>query len=477
MVKQTLHIMKCWKTLIKKSKRLKQFGKRNVIENRINKKLLSFIALCAASLLSAGELSLIGEVRERFETLDGMNKKAYGDNPRFGQSDDKLLVSRLNFGFQYKQNPDIKYRVVGYYADVFGWSLEHDNFKKVSGSDEYWKNPQEDLDFSELSVEIKNLAGLSGLSTKIGRQNNKYGDKRVLGPGSWGNSYGHLWDLAKLSYKWDKNFIDGFYGFEKDKDKNHLSIVNKHIYEGAGIYSHFATNKKGAIEPYVIYRHGLYDGTGNGQNTEQTYTYGARAYEKDLYSFNYDFTYAKGDGNIKHKEYDAYAYVAKVGYQLKNLPWKPNIVIGQVFASGDDGTDNVNNTFRTTFGGTDGSLYGRMDIMKWSNLVENLLEVNLKPAKNMKLKLSYHDFSKDEAKDYWTYYKVANSTNSTDLGQEYDAEFKWQYSKALQFQAIYAYFNAGDAIKEAAIATPTKVQSNNAHRLFLQLDYKFSYKM
>lgn len=444
----------------------------------INKKLLSFIALSAASLLTAGELSLIGEVRERFETLDGMNKKKYGDNPSIGKSDDRLLVSRLNFGFEYKQNPDIRYRVVGYYADVFGWSLEHKDFKKVSGNDEYWMNPQQDLDFSELNVEIKNLAGVSGLSTKIGRQSNKYGDKRVLGPGSWGNSYGHLWDLAKLSYKWDGNFFDVFYGLEKDKDKNQLSLFNKHIYEGAGFYSHFVTNKNGAIEPFYIYRNGLYTDAGSGENTEKTHTYGARAYDTDLYSFNYDFTYAKGDGTIKTKDYDAYGYVAKVGYKLKDLPWKPNIVIGQVFASGDSNpTDGTIKSFRTTFGGTDGSLYGRMDIMSWNNLVENLVELNLAPAQNMKLKLSYHDFSKDKAEDVWAYYKVAGNTNSKDLGTEYDVEYKWQYNKALEFQAIYAYFNAGDAIKEAAIATPTKVQSNNAQRLFLQLDYKFSYKM
>ncbi|MBD3798107.1 MAG: alginate export family protein [Campylobacterales bacterium] len=89
-----------------------------------------------------------------------------------------------------------------------------------------------------------------------------------------------------------------------------------------------------------------------------------------------------------------------MGYKLKDLPWKPNIVIGQVFASGDSNpADGTVKSFRTTFGGTDGSLYGRMDIMKWNNLVENLVEVNLKPASNMKLKLSYHDFSKDKAED------------------------------------------------------------------------------
>ena len=142
------------------------------------------------------------------------------------------------------------------------------------------------------------------------------------------------------------------------------------------------TDKKGAIEPFIIYKNGLYDQVGgNGENTEESVTYGLRAFDKDVYNFNYDFTYATADGTIKTKDYDAYAYVAKVGYQLKDVAWKPNIVIGQVFASGDSNPgDGTVKTFRTPFGGTDGSLYGRMDIMKWSSLVENVLEVHLKPA-------------------------------------------------------------------------------------------------
>ena len=241
----------------------------------MKKYLIGAVAIAAANVLYAGDISVVAEIKERFETLDGMNKKAYGDAETLvGESDDRLLVSRINLGVVYNQTPDVIWKAIGYYADVFGWSLEHDDFKKTSGSETYWLNPQQDLDFSDLNVEVKSLAGVSGLSTKIGRQANMYGDKRVLGPGSWGNSYGHLWDLAKLSYKWDDNFVDAFYGLEKDKDKNQLSLFNKHIYEGAGIYSHFVTNKKGAVEPFVIYRNGLYTEAGSGENTEKSYTYG-----------------------------------------------------------------------------------------------------------------------------------------------------------------------------------------------------------
>jgi len=422
--------------------------------------------------MSAGDIDVVGGIRERFETLDGMNKKKYGDNPSLGKSDDRVLVSRLKLGMVYKQSPDVTWKVIGYYSSVYGWSLENDDFKKTSGTDEYWMNPQEDFDFVDLNLEVKNLAGVSGLATKIGRQSNRYGDKRILGPGSWGNSYGWLWDLVKLSYKWDGNSIDAFYGQTKDKDKYELSLFDKHVYEGAGIYTHFKINKKGAIEPFVVYKNGLYTDSGNGENTEKSYTYGFRVYEKDFFGFNYDITYAKADGTIKTEDYDAYAYVVKVGYKLKDMKLKPNFVIGQVYASGDKNPyDNVNKTFRTPFGGTDGSLYGRMDIMKWSNLIENLVELHVNPSDNMHLKLSFHDFSLAEPEDEWTYYKKCNTGTNTDthLGEEYDVEFKWKYSKDLEFQAIYAYFNAGDFVTK-------NVSDNNAQRVFLQVEYKFKGK-
>ncbi|OIP56111.1 MAG: hypothetical protein AUK54_02720 [Helicobacteraceae bacterium CG2_30_36_10] len=88
----------------------------------------------------------------------------------------------------------------------------------------------------------------------------------------------------------------------------------------------------------------------------------------------------------------------------------------------------------------------------------------------MKLKLSFHDFSLAEAEDAWSYYKKPNLTTSTELGQEYDVEYKWQYNKELEFQAIYAYFNAGEVVTD-------NVSDNNAQRLFLQVHYKFKHKM
>ena len=139
-------------------------------KSKLTKSLFILGSLLASHTLEAGDLFLEATIRERFETLDGMNKKEYGDTEKLvsaqGKSDDKLLVNRVNLGLIYKPTSDITFKAIGYYADVFGWSLDKSDFKKVSGNEIYYMNPQEDLDFSDLNLEVKNLAGVQGLSTK-----------------------------------------------------------------------------------------------------------------------------------------------------------------------------------------------------------------------------------------------------------------------------------------------------------------------
>ncbi len=75
-------------------------------------------------------------------------------------------------------------------------------------------------------------------------------------------------------------------------------------------------------------------------------------------------------------------------------------------------------------------------------------------------------FSLADANDAWSYYKKYNTNGNHEdaLGQEYDVEFKLQYAKDVEFQAIYAYFDAGAFVTK-------NVSDNNAQRLFLQVTY------
>ena len=98
--------------------------------------LVLFLLVSLSKSLKAGEFILDGQIRERFETLNGMNKLAYGDNSVdakgkvVGDSDDRLLLQRIIAGFSYKQNERISYHLHMYDARVWGWSLGPNDFVK-----------------------------------------------------------------------------------------------------------------------------------------------------------------------------------------------------------------------------------------------------------------------------------------------------------------------------------------------------------
>ena len=439
--------------------------------------LLVFLVLGPHEPAQAATLTFDGQIRERFEALEGMNKKAYGDHSinakgkRVGDSNDRLLLQRIIAGFTYKPEKNLIFHLHLYDARVWGWSLDEDDFVKNRGTpDEFVMDPNEAyFELYDANIQIKNLFG-SHLSAILGRQKIWYGDKRIFGPGGWGNSIGWLWDAARFSYRRAGNFVDAWYGQTKTKDPDKFSLFHKHAYQGIGVYSHFALLKTGAIEPFFAWKNNLFHDV---KPEEKTIYGGARYFVKNFHGFNGDFTFVHEGGSIGNRDVDAYGYVAKVGYRLSGIPMEPNLVIGRVFASGDRNPKNgLIHTFTRPFGSTDGEHYGRMDIMFWSNLVDNQISLYLVPFHHAQLKLAFHDFNLDKPEDTWSYYKYKNKPGNRDthLGDEYDIQLKYNYSKALQFQIIYAYFNAGSFVRH-------NVEDNDAQRFFLQCLYKFNDKL
>ena len=432
------------------------------------------LLLLTAHVAMAGTLTFDGEIRERFETLDGMNKKAYGDSSIDakgtvrGESDDRLLLQRIIAGFTHRQKKNITYHLHMYDARVWGWSLDNDDFIKNSGTpDEHVMNPNEEFfELYDANVELNDIL-LEGVTAILGRQKIWYGDKRIFGPGAWGNSIGWLWDAARLSYKKEGYFIDGWYGQTKTKDPHSFSLFHKHAYQGIGVYAHQKTTKSGAIEPFFAWKNNLFHETVPEDNF---YYYGFRLYEKDYHGINYDFTFSMENGDSGTKSVDAYAYAAKVGYMFKHILMQPNIVVGRIFASGDSNPgDNTLKTFTKPFGSTDGTHYGRMDIMNWSNMEDNQINLHLNPCDKAYIKISFHNFNLNKSEDKWAYYGYANApgNNDTHIANEYDVQLKYNCSKNWEFQFIYAYFDAGAFVKN-------NVEDNDAQRLFIQGTYKFN---
>ncbi len=448
--------------------------KMNIKTTNIIIFILSGLILLISGVSHAKKLSFDGEIRTRFESFNGLNAKAYGNfsvNAKGkvdGKSNDDRMLSRVIAGFTYSENKKIIYRLHMYDGHAWGWSLGRNDFIKNRGtSDQYVMDPDEDhFEFYDANVKIKDIF-TDGLSLELGRQRIFYGDHRIFGPGNWGNAIGWIWDAGRFTYKRHDDFLSAWYGRTKFKDPDrYSSFFDDHVFQGVGVYGHFKTSPNGAAEPFFAWKNSLYHDVTPEENSFQ---YGMRLYEKNFHGFNYDFTFAKRSGTIGNKSINAYAYVAKTGYCFEQIPMKPDFVIGRVFASGDSNpNDKTIDTYAKVFGSTIGEHYGRINIMSWSNLVDNQADLSFEPADRVHVKISYHDFSLDKAEDSWEFYKYKNKPGNhyTHLGNEFDLELKYHYLKNLQFHFIYAYFKAGDFVKN-------NVEDNNASTFCLECTYKF----
>lgn len=339
-------------------------------------------------------------------------------------------------------------------------------------------NSQEEyFEVNDAFVEVKNLFDANGLYTKIGRQSIAYGDNRIFGPGKNGNTGRWRWDAAKFGYKWGNNFIDAWYGGTKIHDPEHSSFPDEHEYRGGGIYSHFETTKTGAIEPFYASRKSTWDGfSGDGTTGKRdNYWIGARLYDKNVLNFYYDLTYAHMGGEQANVKTDAYGYAATVGYTFKDVAWKPMLDYSHIYASGEKGglSDGKQTQFDYAYGSND-RVFGWMNIVSWSNIIDDEFKVTFKPTDKLKFTVDHHFYKLAEAEQGMTTLGKIGSggknLGADDIGQESNIEVVYKYRKDLVFKAWAAYFTPGDAIKNDT----TKGDTNNASWMALEVQYFFS---
>lgn len=412
------------------------------------------------------------QYRGRFDIYDGVNKLAYGDevvdakgNVR-GEPDDSIYLQQIIVGATYKYNDDWTGKASLYDARSWGSSLDANDFIKNPGTpDEYLMSFYDDhLELFEMYIRRHNLLN-KNLTLTLGRQKLGYGDRRVFGPGDWGNTMGWLWDASHLSYREDKNFIDIWYGQTRTKEPNDFSIKHTHQFQGLGLYGHYElTGMK--IEPFMAWKNNLRHEVINEDNF---YYAGVRMYDNENPGFIYDTSLVKEEGDAGSLDVDGYAYVAKAGYYFDHK-YKMKFTVGYIYASGDkDPNDHRVQTFTSPFGANDGLHYGRMDIMVWSNMEDMQASFSFKPTNRLSVETAYHHFNLAEANDKWYLfgYKNLPGNSYTHIGDEVDLIVKYKLTASIDLLGIYGHLDAGDFI------TKNEIAQNDASKMFLQLIYKW----
>ena len=413
-----------------------------------------------------------GHYRGRIDSYDGVNKVSYGGesidakgNVR-GESDDNIYLQQIIAGFTYTPNDDWEIKAYMYDARSWGSSLDAGDFiKNGNTEDEYVMSYYDDhFELFETYIRRRNFFS-DALTFTLGRQQLGYGDRRIFGPGKWGNTMGWLWDAGHLSYKFDTNYIDLWYGQTRIKNPNDFSITKKHRYQGVGMYSHFDISSGISVEPFAAWRNTLYAEVIPDQNF---YYGGFRAFKLDK-GFIFDVTGVKEYGSQGTQSVDAYAYVLKAGYRAKSY-LDMTLTLGYVYASGDDdANDDTKKTFFAPFGANDGLHYGRMDVMVWANMSDMQVKYAISPIQKLKVAFEFHHFNLANANDKWYFFGYKNRVGNsyTHIGDESDLIIKYSATKTLDLLAIGAYMKSGSFI------TGNDIAQNNASKIFLQFMYKF----
>ncbi len=436
---------------------------------------LIFPFISITDVVAADSLEFGMSMRLRYEFQDNFNQKYYGENPGAGSSADGFLLGRLRAGLDYK--PSDKMHLALWMQDSECWDMALPDSAFYSSKLGMENNPNKDQwELWETYLEIIQPEDIP-LTIKIGRQRIYYGDKRVFGPGEWGNSGRWIWDAAKLSSSFKGGFIDAFYGRTMVHEPTEFSLNHRHFYESFGLYSQFTATKalfSFVSEPFFMSKrddHESYKGEDGRIGNLDAYYAGLRIFRKDLFGLDYSATYVRQFGDYAHNDIHAYAYHALLAYNIKQFRIKPRLSVEYSFASGDsDPNDNRYECFDGAFGARD-TMYGRMNLFHWMNIKDAQINLEIRPRDWFYLKAEFHKFWLAEEKDAWylnaAQYRDKTGQSGDAVGKEFDLVGKFNFQKGNSIQIGFGHFWPDEfAIKQAS--------GKQASWVFVEWMYEFS---
>lgn len=414
--------------------------------------------------LGPGTLDINVNIRTRYEFTDNFNVRSYGT-----EQQDHLLLLRSRLGLDYNMGKSA--HVYAEMQDARYGSEELPRSAFQGGSNPFY----DEVELRQAFLEWQRIAD-SPLGFKAGRQTITYGDRRIFGPGEWGNVGRYWWDAARLYWHTKPVKVDLLYGRQIVSEPT--SFNDTHFpFTMSGLYAQFRplTNGSLTIKPDAFYV-GRYDTHGNlkgesGTGDEIRHTLGLRA--DGLFGRGWDYygTFAGQFGEYGKDDIAAFGAVAGLGYTW-STHWKPRLGAEFAYASGDDDpTDGTRGTFDSVYGAADAYYYGWMNVVNWMNLENYQVSFAVHPAKDLKVWVEYNYFRLASSRDAWYYgngrpvRRDPTGQAGRDLGHEINLLGQWKLHPTLGLLAGYGLFLPGEFVRE------TPGSDDPAHWVFAQLTF------
>ncbi len=390
-------------------------------------------------------LDIGGNFRLRYEYQNNYNIKKYTD------VDDKYLLERIRLNLDLKIPKNFKAFIQFQDSHCIDCNLRLSDFKGKCPYVNEW-------DIRQAYLEWPRING-SHFGFKIGRQQIAYRDRRVFGPGSWGNVGRYTWDAFMVKY--ESYYLDLDVFFAKRIFYLPKTFLDK--YYPYNVYALYGKLKKLPIDldVFYVYKFNHEDKTdryGNFFPKEKRHTLGFYfkgkhlLYSKDCsLKFSGLYAYQMGSYLSQERNIRAYGYYINLGINYKFfIP--QSFWLKYSYGSGDrNPKDNKIQTFDGIFGGM-AQYFGRMNIFCWKNIKDYQLTYQLMPIRRLKIILDHHWFYLAQKTDYWYYFNCkpvkdrGRNFRSDYLGKEWDAFAIYDVNKHLQFQLAYCHFIPESAI-------------------------------
>lgn len=417
--------------------------------------------------------SFDGSIRYRFEKWNNMNAIGYGNHPEIGSPDDNILLQRIIAGTTIRANNHVTFSAHLQDSRAFGWSLantkEPDAFKHhpENSLDPYYiMNPQEEFfDLYDVNLRIDSIFHI--LSIIAGRQKIAYGDYRVFGPGSWGNTGRWTWDAVTLLVEkagWSGSV---WYGGTKihDPGRTYVPFTNTE-YNGGGMYFRFRPAGFPEADLYLAHKHqGSADFIRNKRINRNWM--GFRMYNSEISSLKYEASYTREFGMENNTRLNGSGLFLLTGFQWRQLTWKPCVTFRYTLATGNNPETVKNEKFDPVFGAGD-RYYGWMNLVKWSNLDDREIMLELYPVEGMRIELKYNRFRIPQSEGTVVNGNIIMPPGKKHLGDEVDLFVTYDFNENWRFISVLGYFILKDG------QTILNAEPGNAFLVSFQVLYRFN---
>lgn len=261
-----------------------------------------------------GKLDLGGSLRFRWEYAENFDVRRYNT-----RSEDDVLLQRARMWGKYRFIED-GFAKVMLQDSRFCFS---DQGTTLFNGPHPYHNP---LDLREAYVSLQHIGG-GPFGLKAGRQAISYGDKRIFGPGNWGNVGRYAWDAAKLTYDTEIAKTDLLFGqrvtFDPDACDDH-----HHDYDMLGAYIELK-KRPPTLDALDFFWTLHYDDHGStvgesGTGDRKTHTIGTYFDGKLGEHWDYGGTLALQRGEWGRDDIETCGLNARAGYTF-DAQWSPRI--------------------------------------------------------------------------------------------------------------------------------------------------------